>query len=385
MFNLKRRMLNMLKVWFLAGSVMMAISMKVKVMADPPKISGFVDTTYNYDMNRPASRITAMRSFDRKTDSFLLNAAQVNIEGSKEGIGYLAKLAFGTDPSIYKSVGTGADAGLPTAPSSVAYNFEVMEAYLTYKCPKTSVQFKAGKFVTFEGIEVIESKDNFTITRGHLFGLAEPYTHVGAIAGYAFPKVVELWVGAVNGWDLHTDNNIGKTFLSKLGLNLSDQVTGSFSFYRGAEKTDNTNDARTSVDTTWFIKPSGKLTLALQANAGEEEKFSFADKDGDGIADGGAGHWYGVSIQPLISITDKFGIGGRYEWFSDLDGARHPGNMTHIIQNITLTPTFNITESLMFRVEYRYDWSTAQVFEGSDGLTNKSIAKTLSSELIFKF
>lgn len=349
-----------------------------KVSADAPKISGFIDTTYTYDLNKPTSRKTAMKSFDAKTDTFLLNAAQVNIQGDKDGIGYYTELAFGTDPSVYKAAGTGADAGLPTAPSTVAYNFEVQEAFLTYKCPKSGVQLKAGKFVTFQGIEVIESKDNFTISRGHLFGLAEPYTHVGALVGYAFPKVVDLWIGAVNGWDLHTDNNSGKTFLAKIGTTF-EKVTGATSISYGAEKANNTNDARFSVDSTWFIKPVSKLTLALQANYGQEDKVSIATDRA-----GALGHWYGVGIQPKYDFTDKFFVGGRYEWFSDLDGARTA--TTHIHQNITLSPGVNITDSLMARLEYRYNWaSVSTVYEGSDGLFNNSVSAGLGAELIFKF
>lgn len=351
--------------------------------ADAPKISGFIDTTYNYDFNKPASRVTAMKSFDRRTDSFLLNAAQVNIEGSKDGIGYYTELAFGTDPSVYKSAGTGADAGLPGAPSTVAYNVEVQEAFLTYKCPKTGVMLKAGKFVTLQGIEVIESKDNFTITRGHLFGLAEPYTHVGALAGYAFPKYIEIWVGVVNGWDLHADNNYGKTFLGKVGFTLNDMISGLISVSQGAEKNNNTNDARTSVDTTWFIKPVKKLTLALQANAGGEDNTSIADRNGDGLPDGGQGHWYGLGVQPKYDINDKFFVGGRYEWFSDLDGART--GATHVHQNITISPGVNLSDSLLFRTEYRYNWASVSAYEGSDGLFSKNVSPSVSAEFIYKF
>jgi len=362
------------------------IGSAIKAQADAPRISGFIDTTYNYDFNRPASRLTALRSFDRRTDSFLMNNAQVQIDGSKDGVGYLAKLAYGTDASIFKSGGTGADGGLtgiPGAPSTIAYNFEIAEAYLTYKCSITGLQLKAGKFVTFQGIEVIESKDNFTITRGHLFGLAEPYTHVGGLIGYTFPKVVDLWVGVVNGWDLHTDNNYGKTILAKLGLSISDSVSGLVSISRGAEKLNNTNDARTSVDTTWFIKPVSNLTVALQANAGEEEKLSIADRNADGIADGGAAHWYGFGIQPKYDFNSKFSVGGRYEWFSDLDGART--GTTQVVNNVSLAPTINLTESLMFRVEYRYDWSTRLSYEISNGAFSKGETSSVSTEFIYKF
>ncbi|OGR86452.1 MAG: hypothetical protein A3A86_06455 [Elusimicrobia bacterium RIFCSPLOWO2_01_FULL_60_11] len=357
--------------------VLLVTLLAVPAFADAPKISGFVDTTFNYDLNRPASRTTSMRSFDRKTDNFLLNNAQVQIDGSKDGIGYMTKLDYGTDASVLKSAGTGADAGLPTPPSTTAVNFEVQEAYLTYKCPVSSVMLKAGKFVTTEGIEVIESKDNFTISRGHLFGLAEPYTHTGIMAGYDI-GIANLWVGAVNGWDNYVDNNYGKTLLAKIGLNISPAVQGSFSLLHGAEKNNNTNDARTSIDTTWFFKPMDKTTIGVQFNYGQEDHTSVAT---DRL--GALGHWYGFGLQPKFDVTDKVFVGGRYEWFSDLDGART--GATHIHQNITLSPGVNLTESLMFRVEYRYNWATASVYEGSDGLFSKSTDSTLASEFIFKF
>lgn len=358
---------------------LVGIGSLVKVNADAPKLSGFLDTTYNYDLNRPASRTTTGRSFDRKTDTFLLNAAQLNIEGSKDGIGYYAELAYGTDPSQYKASGTNSpnEPGM-TTPSNVAYNFELQEAFLTYKCPMTGIQLKAGKFVTFEGIEVIESKDDFTITRGYLFGLAEPFTHVGAVAGYTFPKVVDFWVGVINGWDLHTDNNYGKTFVSKLGLNFGDNFNGSISFYRGAEKPGNTNDARTSVDTTWFVKPVPMLTIGLQANAGEEEHTSVAlDRAG------AAGHWYGFGLQPKADFNKTFSLGSRFEWFSDLDGSRT--TVPQVAKTFSLAPMINLTDALQFRVEYRYDWSTRLVFETSDGVFSKGETSSLSTEFIYKF
>jgi len=60
--------------------------------------------------------------------------------------------------------------------------------------------FTAGKFVTSEGIEVIEGNQDYTVTRGFLFGLAEPYTTTGVKADYQFTKQLDLMLGVVNGW-----------------------------------------------------------------------------------------------------------------------------------------------------------------------------------------
>ncbi|MBI2916178.1 MAG: porin, partial [Elusimicrobia bacterium] len=338
----------------------------IAVQAEGPRISGFIDTTFNYDLNKPGSRITAGRSFDRKTDSFLLNAVQINFDGSeKEGIGYYGELAFGTDASVYKSAGTGADAGLPGAPSTVAYNLEIQEAFVTYKCPLTGIQLKAGKFVTQHGIEVIESKDNFTITRGPIFGLFEPYTHVGAMAGYAF-GMGDVWLGVVNGWDLHIDNNKGKSLVARVGLNPSDKSFGSFSMTHGAEKLNNTLDARTTFDLTWFVKPMDNTTIGLQANTGQEDKSAVA-----GTNIGGSAHWYGLGIQPKYDFNKTFSLAGRYEWIQDNDGARNGSGLGIVGNSITITPTFNLSDSLVFRAEFRHDGASAKVYEKSDGTFDK--------------
>ena len=364
-----------LRKWICSGMALGLFCVQTSLHAEAPKISGFIDTTYGYDFNKPASRTTSFRSLDKRTDTFLLNAAQINIEGSQDGIGYYAELVYGTDASVTKAAGTGIDSGLPAAPSSVAYNVDLQEAFLTYKCPVTGIQLKAGKFVTFEGIEVVEAKDNFNISRGFLYSWAEPTTHVGAMIGYALPKYVDFWVGVVNGWDVLTDNNTGKTIVAKVGITPSDKVSGVVSLLRGAEKANNTNDSRTSFDTVWTIKPVDKFALALQANAGEEEKSS--------LIDGGAAHWYGFGLQPKVTLCDKVSIGSRYEWFSDLDGARTGSRQ--ILNTIAITPTVNLTESLMFRVEYRYDWSTRLVYETSDGAISKGETSTISTQFIYKF
>ena len=86
-------MLKVKRQGWMAG-IVLSLFAAAPAFSDAPKISGFIDTSYNYDFNKPASRVTAMKSFDRRTDSFLLNAAQVNIQGDKDGIGYYTELTF---------------------------------------------------------------------------------------------------------------------------------------------------------------------------------------------------------------------------------------------------------------------------------------------------
>ncbi len=74
------------------------------------------------------------------------------------------------------------------------------------------MQLDFGKFVTWSGQEVIETKDNWNYSRGLLFAWAIPYYHTGLRATYARNDQVSLTGFLVNGWNNAEDNNTGKTF-----------------------------------------------------------------------------------------------------------------------------------------------------------------------------
>lgn len=398
---------------FFKGSILIGLMSSVLLSAlfadiPKPKIDGFIDTTYNYDFNRPLSGRSNYRFFDQRTNNFLLNAVQINMDGAgQEGIGYHGEFAFGTDPSAYKSGGTNNIGETPitaAGPSNVAYNFEIQEAFLTYNWTAYPIGAKLGKFASLGGLEVIESMNNFTITRGYLFFGAKPYTHVGAIVGYNTPFNIDFWIGLVNGWDLHVDNNTDKTLVMKLGINLSENLNGTFSFYRGAEQNADNSDKRTTIDTTWIMKPLLSTTLGLQLLYAQENGVNHIDKNGDGFEDlpPGTAKWYGFNLQGKYDFTEKLSLSSRFEIFQDLGGGRilepymnagiFPAGVFRgdVLHNITLTPAFKFSDSLLLRAEYRYDWAIEELFESTSGYSNNTLPTerkmaTVSLEVIYRF
>ena len=97
-------------------------------------------------------------------------------------------------------------------PGGTNYLKYVQQAYVSYLVPAgkgLTVDF--GKFVTWNGAEVIESKDNWNYSRSLLFALAIPYYHMGARVGYAVNDKVSVTGFLVNGWNSVKDNNDAKT------------------------------------------------------------------------------------------------------------------------------------------------------------------------------
>lgn len=301
-----------------------------------PTISGFIDGTYNYNFNHPAAGVTPFHTYTAPHHSFLLNAAHLALTGSDGQLSYAVEIDAGTDAFV----------------NTLDDDFDVQEAWAAYTTDM-GLGFKVGKFVTLNGIEVIESGSNPTISRGFLFGLAEPFTHVGGLVTYKISDTLDVAAGLVNGWDVMVDNNSLKTMVGKFGLTL-DQVLLVLSAYTGPEQPLNNDDWRTTFDLTGVVK-LGTIDIWFQANIGTEEN---AAADGSAV-------WTGLGVQPVIRINEQLSVGARAEVFSDNDGARTAVDQT--LFNLSAAPAFAVTKNLILRAEGRVDVSSEDVYVDTDG------------------
>jgi hypothetical protein len=303
-----------------------------------PVIHGHVNATYNFNLMDPAGDINLFHSYDAVHNTFMLNAAHLAIGGSDDRLSYMVEVDAGTDAIV----------------DSADDDFDIQEAYVSY-VGANRVGVKAGKFATFHGIEVIESPANPTVSRGFLFGLAEPFTHTGAVITYKASDTIDFAVGAINGWDLVVDNNDMKTFVGKLGVTLP-TLGLIVSAHAGPEQPDNDKDWRFSFDVTGVSKMN-KLDLWFQGNVGMEQN----------VAGGDDATWYGAGVQPVFHLNDKMTLGARAEVFADPDGARTgvPGGVTLV--NLSAAPSIAIYKTFALRPEARVDIASEDVYIQDDG------------------
>src|SRR5260370_11395864 len=183
------------------------------------EVSGFVDGYFSSNFNRPFNHRNQLRNFDFKNNEFGLNLAKLVFEKkASEGsrIGYRLDLAFGAATDWVHSA----------EPGGVETYKHIQQAYGSFLAPvgKGGLQIDVGKFVTWNGAEVIESKDNWNYSRSFLFAWAIPYYHAGVRATYNFNNKVSLTGALVNGWNNVEDNNGGKT----VGLSLTIKPNSKF-------------------------------------------------------------------------------------------------------------------------------------------------------------
>jgi len=327
------------------------------------QLSGFVDVTYNYNTNSPKERTSVGRVFDRDANNFSVNAvklsAQTNVD-DETPVGVRADLYVGQDAKLIHSAGLGESND----------SFDLKQAYVNYH--KGYWDFKAGKFVTLAGAEVIESKDNWNVSRGLLFGYAIPFTHTGVRGTYA----TDGWdfvLGVNNGWDVATDNNSGKTIETHVGvtgieLPSDSSLNVSWNGYFGPENA-NDNTQRSLSDTVLVYKTPWK-PLTLMYN------FDYAK-------DSSLATWYGHAGYIRVDLNDDWSFSLRGEHFNDEDGVRL-GTADTKYNEGTGTLEYRATKSVTTRLEYRADHASEAVFNGK-GEDKKNSQGTVAGEVIVSF
>jgi hypothetical protein len=332
-------------------------------------LGGYIDTTFNYNLNGADNN--AFHSYDNKANTFLLNSADLQLAGTVEkNLSYFIQIDAGSDAARNSADNI--------AVSSGADDFDIQEAYITYAFGDTGFGFKAGKFVTLEGIEVIESMLNPTITRGFLFGLAEPFTHVGALGTYTPPSLKDwtFTLGLVNGWDILEDNNNSKTIVAAAAYSMGDPLWIQAVLMSGPEKPGNNSDNRMSFDVTATNKSVKNLVLSGQFNYGSEENSAVG---------GGDATWIGFGAQAVYSFDGTpWNVGGRFEIFDDKDGARTGVDDTRLV-NFSVAPGYTLTKNLVTRVELRVDQSNNDVFADGHVLNDKKQQVEVAAELYYTF
>lgn len=308
-------------------------------------VTGFVDGYYAYGFNNPTKKSLGLRVFDADHNSFSVALAEIAFEKKPVAgspVGFRTDLDFGPAADISNSLEPG--------DTSILKN--VQQAYVSW-LPDPKVQVDFGKFVTFIGAEVVESKDNFNYTRSFQFGWAIPIYHAGARATITANDKVTLAAYLVNGWNDVKDNNSAKTFGGQVTLKPSGKVTivgGTLIGKEGAA-----TDTRFLGDGIVTVTPTSKLTLVANYDYGKE----------------GSAKWQALSGYAKLQVNDTVAFSPRIEWLDDKDSFMTGTSQT--LMSYTLTGEVKLSGSLLTRVDVRVDHSDKAFFASdTDGVLKKN-------------
>ena len=361
------------------------------------QFGGMAYGSYNYNFNSPDSGGNDLRIFDTKHNNFTMDLLQLEVSKETEsGVGLHTVLDYGKTAGLIQSDWGG----------DLAHNFEVQQAYMTYKFGiGNGLDMQFGKFATLLGGEVIESPYNPNVSRSFMFGYAIPFTHTGFLFSYAINDMVSLTAGMVNGWDNVVDNNNGKSFLGSLGFEVGD-LAWTFNAVAGPEEDDSGKSKTAVFDTVLTYAPMDNVDLLLNFDYGSASDVnSGGDDDADwtglsGIATfGGAllnpgleawslalrGEWFADNHNYRLGIDDDVPVYRRFalpdEGIADSEygctaerpceldyflvpGVEGPFNEDRNINlwEVTATLKWQMTDQLQARLEYRHDGANRKVF-----------------------
>ncbi len=331
------------------------------------EVSGFIDGYYGYNFNKPAGRLNVLRNFDTKSNQFALNLAEIVIEKKPDPLN--SRVGFRLDLDY----GPATDLVHASEPGGSQVYKVIQQAYGSYLAPVGSgLQIDVGKFVTWNGAEVIETKDNWNYSRGLLFAWAIPYYHAGVRAKYSFNSRVSLMGAVVNGWNNVEENNSGKTFGLSLTWVPNPKLSVIQNYTTGPEQTNDQRHFRHLLDTV--VTYNFNKQWAVMGN------YDYAQ---DTLTSGGKVHWQGVAAYLHYAPTNKLAFTPRYEWFGDYNG--FATGTAQRVKEFTMTGEYKVKPTLIMRLEYRRDWSDHLFFPKSDPLILAKSQSTVLAGLIWTF
>ena len=327
------------------------------------EVGGLVDAHYDFFSTRPAGD-AQYRNFDTRHDQFRLAMAQIWLSKAPTAssrAGYKVKVSGGPASTIVQSLEPGS--------SSVLQAIE--EGFISYLAPiGKGLQFDVGKFVTQHGAEVIEAKDNWNYSRSLLFALAIPYYHSGVRATYAPNDKITFMANLVNGWNNVVENNGAKTFGAQVIFKPTAALSLVQNYMAGPEQPDNTVDWRQLSDTTVTYVVNPKLSVMGNYDYGTD------------TVSGARVHWQGLATYAKLQATPWLAFAPRFEIYDDASGFT-----TGVVQTLkegTATVELKPTETFMWRIEYRTEFSDEPVFKMRDGSLKKT-QKSIAFGLLYSF
>ena len=175
------------------------------------QVSGYVDSYYGYNINKPADQSIGFRGTNFNHNSFQFNAAKLSFNRPTSGpgsLGYRLDLVYGPLADSFN-----VPFELPVeGRSHDSIQKNILNAYVSYTAPiGKGLTFDVGKFTTFIGAEVFDTIDNWNYQQGIIFSYAQPYYHNGLRMNYAASDKVGVGFYLVNGWNNSFDQNTGKS------------------------------------------------------------------------------------------------------------------------------------------------------------------------------
>ena len=232
------------------------------------------------------------------------------------------------------------------------FKMDVEQAYLSYNLGSTQkwvIGF--GKFNAPIGFESTDAPSRYQHSYAAITAYALPANLTGANLYTRFSPTVDAIVYLVNGWDVNSDNNSGKTVGMRWGLTPVAALNFGLSTVTGPEQPDRTDSRRSVFDLDLTCQITPTFLLGGDVNYGMESKV---------LANGGDAKWFGFLLMNNIELGGNVNLTMRVDYLKDFDG--HHTGYSQDLKALTVAPRLKIVDGLEGLVELKYEFSNHETF-----------------------
>jgi hypothetical protein len=323
------------------------------------EVGGWVSGTYFYNFNNPDGRALAgantglVPAFPFKPDANSFAVDQVWFE-LERAVGEENRAGFRLD-FVWGKTGEILSGNTPDGRAGTGTDFHLYQAYVQYLAPiGNGVNFQFGKLATPHGAEVAMSPHNLNITRGHVYNLFQPITHMGITAATEFGGGFDGLVGFVNETrafpardiDLNKDKALVWSFGWAIDESWSTRTGGVWGSSDSGQGVDQPSGKKELI-LDWVVNFNPTERFTSYVNASYLESQASRRRLGSDQVKG-----YGISAAGRYALTDRLGLALRGEWV-DLNFKFSRDDFQ--IWGITSTVDYALTSHLSLRGEVRYD------------------------------
>lgn len=329
------------------------------------KFSGFLDTYYAYDFNKPAAH---------ERPSFLYNYTRHNEINVNLG---LLKASY-DDGRVRANLGLMAGTyGQYNLSAEQNLIQNIYEANAGLKLSE-KIWLDAGIMSSHIGWESAISKDNPTLTRS-LAAENSPYYLSAIKLSYAANSQWSANVLVFNGWQRikRVDSNSTPAFGAQVVFKPSEKWTINYSNFLGNDRMDSAKAWRFFNDAYIIYQWSKELNLTAGFDYGLEQKSKGSSSYNP---------WYTWAVIGKYQWNDRFSTTGRIEQYVDKKGVIIASGTPHGFQTwgFSLNLDYLVAERAWIRTEIRDLISRDKIFVKGNSSTKTNMAWTTSLAVAFE-
>ncbi|WZP00615.1 outer membrane beta-barrel protein [Isosphaeraceae bacterium EP7] len=388
----------------------------------PVKVYGWIQNSYTGNTNgMPKNGTNFGVNPNFKANSWMGNQYYLVVENPLEqsdeiNFGFRADNLWGNDWQFNHMAGF-ADRAFNL---NSFQGYDLAQAYAEVHIPDNvfgtkGLDIKGGRFYTLAGYEVVPATGRPLLSVPYMFNYGQPFTHFGMVSTWHVNDRLNIYNGAINGWDRWINENYKWGYIGGFTYNFKDEKTnisfisiwGPNQFPRqlpnntqifptgyinipslaGAKNNGYASNDRLLFTTVITHKWSDKLTQVIETDQGFEQNVpGAASPVVNGVVQNGASQsagWYSFGNWFLYKFNkdnDKLMGVWRSEIFRDNNGVR-TGFATNFSE-FTLGLIYKPKPYVWVRPEARYDFARSGN-PYSDGTRNSQF--TLGFDVIFLF